>query len=306
MIPVSLIQEALRRKDDEDGGGELKPARIIPPITGPIPQPRPPPVPPKSSPLMAALMVLLLTLMVVVIGILLYFGHSIVPKQVTSLTATASNPERAPSAATAGPVESQSLVVVPPASNVMAASDRGQNVAPKEAVQPVAVVKPTPERMPISITTGEVHTARTPAPSLTNPITESAISVAPSNPAPAAPKAAPIESVSVAPVAAPPSPPPVQPAAQPPPAPSGLSSVIAALMPPPAAPEPPASQWPRLKVVGVIGRGGRGDGTAIINGTMFEVNEQVQGARVVEVSSTGVVFELKGQTQFVRVGHTTM
>lgn len=69
---------------------------------------------------------------------------------------------------------------------------------------------------------------------------------------------------------------------------------------------PGGSPWPRLKLDGVMARPNPRAGSAMINGTVVEAGERVQGVRLLEVTQSGALFELRGQTQFVRVGQTTL
>lgn len=65
------------------------------------------------------------------------------------------------------------------------------------------------------------------------------------------------------------------------------------------------SEWPRLTLNGVMAQTGPAQGSAIINGTMVEIGEKIEGVRLVEVRRSGVLLEFKGNTQFVRVGQST-
>ena len=65
------------------------------------------------------------------------------------------------------------------------------------------------------------------------------------------------------------------------------------------------SGWPRLNLHGVMAQSGPNQGSAIINGTVVEVGERIDGARLVEVQRNGVLLEFKSSTQFVRVGQST-
>ena len=51
---------------------------------------------------------------------------------------------------------------------------------------------------------------------------------------------------------------------------------------------------------------GSGSGTSIINGTVVNEHDEVEGARLIEVNQAGVVFTYQAETQFVRVGQTSL
>ena len=122
-----------------------------------------------------------------------------------------------------------------------------------------------------------------------------------------------VESVRPAPVA------PAEKAPPPVPAPVQKAEVAPAPLPVAKAPAPvPVEEvveeevsaplvevkWPHLKIVGTMA-GQHGGGSAIINGTIVSVDDRVEGVRLLEVSQTACVFEYKGETQMVRVGQTT-
>jgi hypothetical protein len=66
------------------------------------------------------------------------------------------------------------------------------------------------------------------------------------------------------------------------------------------------SSWPKLKVVGVMARTDVQDVAAIIDGNLAECGDEIRGVKVQKVDRSGVWFVFKGQTQFVRVGQTTL
>lgn len=67
------------------------------------------------------------------------------------------------------------------------------------------------------------------------------------------------------------------------------------------------SAWPMLKVVGVMAPGSANQmGAAIIDGNLVECGDEIRGVRVHAVDKLGVWFEFNKQTQFVRVGQTTL
>ena len=64
------------------------------------------------------------------------------------------------------------------------------------------------------------------------------------------------------------------------------------------------SLWPRVTVNGILAKGTRGRGMAIINNQMMSVNESVEGVRLVEVKGQGVTLEFGGEVRFVEIGQT--
>ncbi len=105
-----------------------------------------------------------------------------------------------------------------------------------------------------------------------------------------------------------------------PPEPAPLAAPVAAAAPPPPRAEPaPAfgagggtpviqaqefSLWPRVTVNGILAKGTKGRGMAIINNQMMSVNESVEGVRLVEVKGQGVLLEFGGESRFVEIGQT--
>jgi hypothetical protein len=72
---------------------------------------------------------------------------------------------------------------------------------------------------------------------------------------------------------------------------------------PPVMPQP---SWPKLKVVGVMARPAVQDVAAIIDGNLVECGDEIRGVKVQRVDKSGVWFVFNSQTQFVRVGQTTL
>ena len=62
-------------------------------------------------------------------------------------------------------------------------------------------------------------------------------------------------------------------------------------------------RWPRLNVVGVMARSARG--SAVVNGRIVEVGEDIERSVLVRVEPAGVTFAYLGETQYVRVGQST-
>lgn len=65
-----------------------------------------------------------------------------------------------------------------------------------------------------------------------------------------------------------------------------------------------SSSWPRVTVNGILASG-KTQGAAMVNNRMVSAGEQIQGVRIVEVQSRGVVMDFKGETRLVLIGQTT-
>jgi hypothetical protein len=93
---------------------------------------------------------------------------------------------------------------------------------------------------------------------------------------------------------------------------------VASTAPSPKATPPPSSTpvvssseasgdfslWPRITLNGILSKGTQGRGIAIVNNQMMSVNETMEGVRLLEVRSTGVLMEFGGDTRFVETGQT--
>ena len=66
------------------------------------------------------------------------------------------------------------------------------------------------------------------------------------------------------------------------------------------APPPKPVVWPSLKITGVLERGERG--AALINGRVIAVGEEIQGVKVIAVGKNGVTLEYEGARKTVRTG----
>ena len=109
-------------------------------------------------------------------------------------------------------------------------------------------------------------------------------------------KPPPVQPLSpVAPVPAPPS----QPVVNPPPA-----ATVVAAVPPPALPSAsaPGMAWPPVRITGVMARSGKGQQSAIINDSLINVGESLDGMTLVEVRENGVVMEYRRETRVFSVG----
>lgn len=82
-----------------------------------------------------------------------------------------------------------------------------------------------------------------------------------------------------------------------------VADPVAVVTPPPApkppAPKPPVT-WPPAKLKGVVGSG-RG-GAAMINNTVAGVNEKVDGILIVSIEAKGAWLEYKKERRFLKVG----
>jgi hypothetical protein len=66
---------------------------------------------------------------------------------------------------------------------------------------------------------------------------------------------------------------------------------------------PPVVRWPSLTLKAVLNRG-QGRGVAFINGTAYEVGEEVDGATIVSFGDQCVQLSYKGERRTLRVGGT--
>ena len=64
--------------------------------------------------------------------------------------------------------------------------------------------------------------------------------------------------------------------------------------------------WPDIKVMGVFARPEPDPSTAIVNGEVEEAGATIEGARIVQVRQSGVLFSFRGEEKFVRVGRSTI
>jgi hypothetical protein len=252
---MSLIQEALKRKDDENLGIPPKAIPLIPPVAhetavrqSEIPAKQSvPPVKEKTSPAWPVLVISLLvitTLALGAIGILLW-------------SITRSGQQKVVNAAIESPA------------------------SPAVVSEPIVASAPEPVR---------VAPAAVPKP--VEPVTEAAPATAavPQAPASVAPM---VFSISTGIVK--------EGTTEKKPAPAEVSVV------PVSRPVSLQSSWPTLKVVGVMApRSTAQSGAAIIDGNLVECGDEIRGVKVQGVDKSGVWFEFKSQTQFVRVGQTTL
>jgi hypothetical protein len=257
---MSLIQEALKRKDDENAGVPPKAIPVIPPVVPPVvplPVAKPTEIPMKVSippakekpggawSVLLVSMLVITTLVLVAVGLMLW--------KITQGGQQASK----------------------------------VNVAIESPAQPVAVPEPVVAAVPEPV--------RAPPPPVLKPV-EPAIQAAPvakaAGPAPIAGEPV-VFSISTGVVK--------EGATEKKPAPAEVSVV------PVSRPMVSQSLWPTLKVVGVMApRSAAQSASAIIDGNLVESGDEIRGVRVRAVDKTGVWFEFRSQTQFVRVGQTTL
>ena len=257
---MSLIQEALKRKDDENSSIPPKAIPIIPPTARAM-QVNEADAPKKLSFAPAAkpttrggwpfLVISLLVVTVIAfaaIGLLVYSARSLARGGSQTQTAAGAAETSAPQAAV------PEVVPVPP-----------------PTVQSVAAA-PAPVLTPVK------------------PVAEAAPALVASTPTAAAPV---VLSISTGVVKGG--------VTQKKPALSEVSVV------PVSKPVSSQSMWPTLKVVGVMTpRSANQMGAAIIDGNLVECGDEIRGVKVHAVDKLGVWFEFNKQTQFVRVGQTTL
>jgi outer membrane biosynthesis protein TonB len=66
-------------------------------------------------------------------------------------------------------------------------------------------------------------------------------------------------------------------------------------------PEPqPEIEWPPVKLSGIVGSGNTG--AVMINGKVVGINELIDGIRVLSIEAKGALLEYKGDKRFLRVG----
>ncbi len=260
---MSLIQEALKRKDDENSGIPPKAIPIVPPSSRGTPAGRvdaPPkrvslPQPKEKTSRTWPILVISLSVSTVVALVtvgLLYSARSLTKESAPAPTVGAVvEPVPAQPAAPAPAVAQPEPVAATPAA------------APAAAPNP-AVTPPVPETAPAK---AEVPTPATVAPvvfSIPTGVVKEGV----------AEKKAASSDISVVPVS---------------------RQVVS------------QSSWPTLKVVGVMApRSAAQPGAAIIDGNLVECGDGIRGVKVQVVDKTGVWFEFRGQTQYVRVGQTTL
>jgi hypothetical protein len=66
----------------------------------------------------------------------------------------------------------------------------------------------------------------------------------------------------------------------------------------------PFVEWPVLSLSAVMGRGTTG--SAMINGNLIDVGEDVDGVKFISIGNQGINLEYQGEKQFLKVGNSTM
>jgi len=267
---MSLIQEALRRKDDQDQGTMAIPPKQVPPIIQ-----TPPSQPEKKSKawLVLAISILsLLLLIVAVLGLLVYSAQHLVKT----------------------------------GEDYQSSSSRGAPVPPPSIPTPVAKAKPVFEQKTVKREIPSVLTSSEPPltkkehkPKAVPPVTRVSSASSPkerkilpptsdSGSSEFQPRVE-REQTSVSS--------PVRPHAK--------EAVTRNSIKTEPVMVPKSSGWPKLSLLGVMARETPGTGSAIINNMVIEIGEEVAGVRLLEVQRNGILLEFNGETQFVRVGQST-
>jgi cytoskeletal protein RodZ len=311
---MSLIQEALKRQQEEFGdcqpsGAAEQPASAaaIPPTPPPeqtpprsklslrksVPEPEPVSEEPLDSapdtrrPGLRVLGVLLLVLVIIsaVFGLLwMAWQHFQADGEKVQL---ASQPAASPDLIQPAPD-----VIVPAAAPVESPADvAAAPPAQPETTLPSAVTPP-----PSASAAAQVPAEVAPAP------------IAP--PAPA-PDVVPAPAVASAPVAAPKPAPAEAPApvaaTEPAPVVAPKPAPVVAKTPAPAAPPAPPAKpvvWPRLNLSGVLCSAVPGEGAARINNTMIFAGGEIEGVTLLKIKGDGVYLRYQGETRFLKVGAT--
>lgn len=276
---MSLIQEALRRRDEESGNG---PGKIPPRVVLPVANPETPPPPPSTATLpdssarsrfWGVLTTLLAVGLVVAVSVLGWFFFQFAPFLRSSRESLfASNREPPVVELSEADLRERKPVIAPEQKDMTAV----ETVKPLPQT-PVAAQPAAPE-----ITKRDAAQSKQPLP---------AAGSAPVMPPPSQPVATAATSTGSTVEAAVGG------------GPSRTSGAVVAMRS--VAMVAKTSEWPRLTLNGVMAQAGPAQGSAIINGTMVEIGEKIEGVRLVEVRRSGVLLEFKGNTQFVRVGQST-
>lgn len=246
---MSLIQEALRRKDDQ---GEPSPA--VPPRIQPLAHPvtPTPPLPPAPAPQASKAWVVLAVSLVALVG-LVGVAAVLLMQSLRALPGRGEPKTRpvAEAPAPAGPSVASLPAPARPA-------ERPKPAAPAPAPLPSPAAPPPPAAVPAA----EKPAA---APTVFEAVTEGPDSSA--------------------------------------------TTVQVVVLPPTDASElelaAGLNSWPRLKVVGVMAKSDVRAGSAVMNNTVVQSGDAIQGIHLLQVHQAGVLLEYHGETQFVRVGQVT-
>ncbi len=286
---MSLIQEALRRKEEESGGPDRIPPRVVLPMGDAPPAPKPADRPEGAKRRAMAWDVLVVLLAVGFLAMLAALGWFFYkftpflqsakapitePHEIARTVGTVTPEEIARPPSATPPVAAPSLAPAAPDALAEPPASRKPATAKPAALVPDAAAPAMAER-PAAPTAAPTRKEDRPA-GMTAAAADSAASVAGR------------ADVSVE---------------------KRVGDKAAAAVPEvktvPVAVAAKTSAWPRLTLNGVMAQTGPGQGSAIINGTVVEIGEKIEGARLMEVQRNGVLLEYRGNTQFVRVGQST-
>jgi hypothetical protein len=91
--------------------------------------------------------------------------------------------------------------------------------------------------------------------------------------------------------------------------PSATAPLSPSIAPPPAPkppPKPEVAMWPILVIKGVLGKGSRGNGGAIINNDIVSVGGEIEGVKLLSVNPNGTItLQFKGEKKMLRSGDIT-
>lgn len=66
----------------------------------------------------------------------------------------------------------------------------------------------------------------------------------------------------------------------------------------------PTVKWPALKLTGILRGVGTEESTALINGKMIRIGQEVEGVKLVEIQSDGIILKYGSENKFLRIGAT--
>lgn len=295
---MSLIQEALRRRDEESGGGES--GRIPPRVVLPIGDGAQPvekatsdgSEPGKKSHIWASLTLVLAVGLVVAVAVFAWFFYRVAPfiESAQAPMAALSDQRAADQSVRVSLESSAGKVAVRAAEPTAGPSHESVTPAPSLGPMPSGVAGPQATTPP-SPAVSAVESAREAKPAVVGAISAQADASLHDRPGASSqlagtPPSVGVETAVTARV-------------------GGKAPSAAEVKAVPVALVARTSAWPRLTLNGVMAQTGPGQGSAIINGTVVEIGEKIEGARLVEVQRNGVLVEFKGSTQFLRVGQST-
>ena len=319
---MSLIQDALKRQQQENQSGAPNAAPPPLPSDAQADAPRGPEVsvpetmpagaaPEKSASKPWATGLLAAIFICAIIATVMYLGWFFVGRSFM----TKKNAAQAPAAAvTPGPAPQPGTQAEPaPAQEAEAPkqeADEASAVQPAvpaaapaaEPAKPVAAAPATaPDRAPAPAPAqpGSAAPAAEPAkPVAATPATapDRAPAPAPAQPGSAAPAAEPAKPVAAAPATAP--------DRAPAPAPAQPGSAAPAQPAPSLEPEPEAAplEWPSLKLSAIVLGKSTSRGAAIINGKIVEIGEEIEGVTLIGVDEEGIKLKNGPEVRTLKVG----